>query len=156
VVVLLALASFGLRVVEKRAELAELRQGIQDAVAGVIPGAAPGTERVRLQGAVEGLQRRLGLLGGSAEEHGAILDLLREITRAVPAGTPFVIEEMTVDEQGVRMRARTDTYESVDVVRRALEAVPALGSPDVRDVKTGVDGKVEFRVGLPHEKETGK
>ena len=156
VVVLLALASFGLRVVEKRAELAELRQGIQDAVAGVIPGAAPGTERVRLQGAVEGLQRRLGLLGGSAEEHGAILDLLREITRAVPAGTPFVIEEMTVDEQGVRMRARTDTYESVDVVRRALEAVPALGSPDVRDVKTGVDGKVEFRVGLPHDKETGK
>jgi hypothetical protein len=59
VVALLALVSFGIGVVERRAELAELRQEIQDAVAGIVPGAVPGTERVRLQGAVEGLERRL-------------------------------------------------------------------------------------------------
>jgi hypothetical protein len=44
----------------------------------------------------------------------------------------------------------------VDVVTRALGAVPGLAAPDVRDVKTGVDGKVEFRVGLPYEKEGAK
>lgn len=156
IVLLLALASFGLRVMERRTELADLRQGIQDAVGAIIPGAAPGTERVRLQGAVEGLQRRLGVLGGSGGDRRAILDLLREIVRAVPTETPFVIEELTVDEQGVRLRARTDTYESVDVVRRALDGVPGLAPPDVRDVKTGVDGKVEFRVGLAHAKEGGE
>jgi hypothetical protein len=62
----------------------------------------------------------------------------------VPAGTPFVIEEMTVDEQGVRMRAR-DRH--VRVRRRSAvrsRRGAALGAPDVRDVKTGVDGKVEF------------
>jgi general secretion pathway protein L len=155
VVVLLALASFGIGVLERRAELAGLREEIQTEVAGIVPGAAPGTERVRLQGAVEGLERRLGLLGSGGERR-ALLDLLREITRAVPSATPFVVEEVVVDEQGVRLRGRTDTYESVDVVSRALAAIPDLGPPDVRDVKAGVDGKVELRASLPFEKEPAR
>ena len=153
VVLLLALASFGLRVGERQAELTSLRDQIQQSVAGVVTGAAPGTERVRLQGAVEGLERRLGVLGGSGDRRAAKLDLLREITRAVPNQTAFVVEELSIDEQGVRLRARTDTYESVDVLRRALTAISGLGEPDIRDVKTGVDGKIEFRVALPHGKE---
>lgn len=153
VVLLLALASFGLRVVERRAELTSLRDEIQQAVVGVVTGAAPGTERVRLQGAVEGLERRLGVLGGDGDRRAAKLDLLREIVRAVPTQTSFVVEELSIDEQGVRLRGRTDTYESVDVLRRALANISALGDPDIRDVKTGIDGKIEFRVTLPHEKE---
>jgi hypothetical protein len=152
VVLLLALASFGLRVGERQAELTSLRDQIQRSVAGVVTGAAPGTERVRLQGAVEGLERRLGVLGGSDDRRAAKLDLLREITRAVPTQTAFVVEELSIDEQGVRLRARTDTYESVDVLRRALTGISGLDQPDIRDVKTGVDGKIEFRVALPHEK----
>jgi Tfp pilus assembly protein PilN len=151
-VVLLALVAFGLQVTERRAELTELRRDIREAVAPVVPGAAPGTERIRLQGAVEGLERRLGTLGGSGRDQRATLELLREITASVPAQTAFAVEELAIDEQGVRLRARTDSYEAVDVLTRALSGVPSLGEADVRDVKTGVDGRIEFRVSLPYEK----
>ena len=152
VVLLLALVAFGLQVAERRTELAELRRGIRDTVSPVVPGAASGIERVRLQGAVEALERRLGMLGGTGRDRRATLELLREITAAVPAQTAFAVEELTIDEQGVRLRARTDSYEAVPVLTRALSAVPLLGDADVRDVKTGVDGKIEFRVALPYEK----
>lgn len=152
IVLLLACVAFGLQVAERRTELAELRRSIRDTVSPVVPGAAPGTERIRLQGAVEALERRLGMLGGTSRDRRATLELLREITAAVPPQTAFAVEEITIDEQGVRLRARTDSYEAVDVLTRALTAVPSLGDADVRDVKTGVDGKIEFRVALPYEK----
>ncbi len=67
----------------------------------------------------------------------------------VPEGTAFSVADLAADDDGVRIRARTDSYEAVDVLTRALADLPGLGSPEVRDVKTGVDGKVEFRIALP-------
>lgn len=148
-VAVLAVGSLALRIGLRRAELDALRSEIRSSVTGIVPPSAAGTERIRLRGAVEALERRLGMLGGEAADRGSKLDLLLAITRAVPEGTAFSVADLSADEDGVRIRARTDSYEAVDVLTRALAELPGLGPPEVRDVKTGVDGKVEFRMTLP-------
>ena len=148
VVLVLGLISFGAAVAERRAELTGLRAEVTRQVADVLPGAAPGTERTRLQGALDTLESRRKMLGGAASGRPKTLELMRSITEAVPAEVAVTIDEFAIDDDGVRLHARTDSYESVDVVKRALQSVPGLFNPDVKDVKAGVDGRIEFRAAL--------
>lgn len=147
-VVVLALASFVAAVTARRAELAQHRAEVARAVADVLPGAAPGTERTRLQGAIDTLQARREVLGGAAADRPKTLDLLRAVSEAVPEQVPVTIDDFAIDDDGFRLHARTDSYESVDVVKRALQSVPGLYNPEVKDVKAGVDGRIEFRIAL--------
>lgn len=151
---LIGLLAFGAAVAERRAELAGLREEVARAVSGVLPGAAPGTERTRLEGAIDTLAQRREVLGGASVGRPSTLDLLRSIADAVPDQVPVAIEDIAVDDDGVRLHARTDSYESVDVVKRSLQNVPGLRNPQVKDVKAGVDGRIEFRVGLAFASET--
>ena len=73
---------------------------------------------------------------------------MRSITEVVPAEVAMTVDDFAIDDDGVRLHAKTDSYESVDVVKRALQSVPGLFNPDVKDVKAGVDGRIEFRVAL--------
>ncbi|MBM4246275.1 MAG: hypothetical protein FJ148_21160 [Deltaproteobacteria bacterium] len=152
-VVVLALASFVAAIGARRAELAAHRAEVTRAVSGVLPGAAPGTERTRLEGAIDGLEARRKVLGGGSNRPGT-LDLLRSIKEAVPEQVPVTVDDFAIDDDGVRLHARTDSYESVDVVKRSLQAVPGLFDPEVKDVKAGVDGRIEFRIGLRFTPET--
>jgi hypothetical protein len=145
---LLGLISFGAAVVARRAELAGLRAEVSRAVADVLPGAAPGTERTRLQGAIDTLEGRRKVLGGAASGRPRTLELMRGISEAVPAEVAVTIDDFAIDDDGVRLHAKTDSYESVDVVKRALQSVPGLFNPEVKDVKAGVDGRIEFRMAL--------
>ena len=152
-VVVLALASFVAAIAARRAELAQYRAEVARTVAGVLPGAAPGTERTRLEGAIDGLEARRKVLGGGSDRP-KTLDLLRSIKDAVPEQVTVTVDDFAVDDDGVRLHARTDSYESVDVVKRSLQDVPGLYSPEVKDVKAGVDGRIEFRIGLRFAPET--
>jgi len=147
-VVVLALVAFVAAIAGRRSELAALRTEVARAVADVLPGAAPGTERTRLQGAIDTLEARRKVLGGAASDRPKTLELLRQITEAVPATTPVTVDDFAIDDDGIRLHARTDSYESVDVVKRALQSVPGLEDPEVKDVKAGVDGRIEFRIAL--------
>ena len=146
-VVLLALASFVAAITARRAELAQHRAEVARAVADVLPGAAPGTERTRLEGAIDGLEARRKVLGGGSDRP-KTLDLMRSISEAVPEQVKVTVDDFAVDDDGVRLHAKTDSYESVDVVKRSLQNVPGLFNPEVKDVKAGVDGRIEFRIGF--------
>lgn len=151
--VLLGLVSFGTAVMARRAELAGLRAQVSHAVADVLPGALPGTERTRLQGALDTLESRRKVLGGAASGRPKTLELLRGIDEAVPPEVTVTIDDLSIDDDGVRLHARTDSYESVDVVKRALQSVPGMFNPEVKDVKAGVDGRIEFRMTLHYAPE---
>ncbi len=131
----------------RSAELTRLRREIGTATSGVLPNAAPGTEARRLRAAVESLAGRRDRLAGSGER--AMLDVLAALGKAVPAGAPLQIDDVTIDEVSVRLHGRTDTYEAVDVAKRAFEAISGQATPEVRDVKTSLDGRVEFRATIP-------
>ncbi len=148
ITILLGLVSYGVVVAERNAELDALRDEIRQAVAPIVAGAPRGQERIRLEGAVQGLERRRAMLGGSSSTRPPVLDVLRLISKAVPSTTPFEIEELSIDGESVRFRGRTDTYESVDVIKRALQGLPGAVEPDVRDVKKGIDDRIEFRTAI--------
>lgn len=154
VTLLLGLASYAVVVMERNAELDALRTEIRQTVTPIVASAPAGQERIRLEGAVEGLERRRAMLGGSSSTRPPVLDVLRQIDNAVPGTTPFEIEELSVDGESVRFRGRTDTYESVDVIKRALHDLPGAVEPDVRDVKKGIDDRIEFRTAIDFEEGT--
>lgn len=151
VTAVLGLASFGVVVAERDAELDALRDEIRKTVTPIVATAPVGQERIRLEGAVQGLERRRAMLGGSSASRPPVLDVLRLIDKAVPPTTPFEIEELSIDAETVRFRGRTDTYESVDVIKRSLHALPGATEPDVRDVKKGIDDRIEFRTAIEFE-----
>ena len=61
----IGLASYAVVLGERNSELERLQTEIRSTVSGIVANAPDGQERIRLQGAVEGLERRLAVLGGS-------------------------------------------------------------------------------------------
>lgn len=148
VTLVLGLASYGVVLAERNAELDALRAEIRQAVTPIVASAPVGQERIRLEGAVQGLERRRAMLGGASSARPPVLDVLRLIGKSVPSSTPFQVEEVAIDAESVRFRGRTDSYESVDVIKQALHDLPGAQEPDVRDVKKGIDDRIEFRTAI--------
>jgi hypothetical protein len=96
------------------------------------------------------------MLGGADSRRPRVLELLRRIETSVPATLPLEVDDFSIDADGVRAHARTDSYESVDVLKRSLAGIDGFAKPDVRDVKTGIDGRIEFRASLELGEDTTK
>ena len=141
------LGTWLLMFVERRAELAELRTEITTQTSTIAPKAPRGTEVRRVRAALEQLEKKASLLGGTST--GApTLDRLLAIHAAIPEQVPLEVADLTLDPAGVRFRGRTDTFESVDIVSSALASLPEFTTANVQDVKAGVDGRIEFRATL--------
>lgn len=146
-VLLIVLGSWGVVIGERRAELADLQARIRSTAAPIVRNAPRGTEVRRIRSALDDLERRSTMLGGGVRR-AATLDRLFSIHEAIPTEIPLEVIDLSIDQDGVNFRGRTDTFESVDVVTRALEALPAFETAEVQDVKAGVDGRIEFRASL--------
>jgi general secretion pathway protein L len=151
VAALLAIVFLGTAVAQRRAELGALRARIAESVRGVLANPTPGTERLQLEAAIDALAKRRDTLAGGSSGRPPTLELLRGIAESLPATTPLEVQDLTVDTEGIRIHARTDSYESVNLVTQALQRVPGTTDAQVKDVKTGVDGRVEFRASLEFE-----
>jgi Tfp pilus assembly protein PilN len=153
VAVVLGILAFAIAIGERRSELGALQDEVARNVTSVMPGAARGTERARLEAAIDGLEKRRETLSGAVNGRPPTLEILRAIADSVPEKTPFEVDDFSLDGDGVRIHARTNSYESVDVLKRALQSLPRVRDPQVKDVKTAVDGRVEFRAVLAFARE---
>jgi Tfp pilus assembly protein PilN len=73
------------------------------------------------------------------------LALLRELSQRVPADVGLELDEIVLDGDVVRLHGRTDRFESIDVVTRALGASAGLRDVTAEDSRAAVDGRgVEF------------
>jgi hypothetical protein len=89
------------------------------------------------------------MLGGLvAAGDATAIDILRTITNAVPATIKMDTDEYVMDTDGVRMKVKTDSFESVDAIKQQLLNTHYFGDVQVKDVKTATDGKVDFRLVL--------
>jgi general secretion pathway protein L len=149
--VLILLGSWGVVVTERRSELSALRQKIARATHEIAPKAVPGTEVRRVRAKLEALEKRSAMLGGAGSPSARTLDLLLAVHQAIPDEIPIEIVELTIDNSGIHFRGRTNTFESVDIVTRGLESLPTFATARVREVKAGVDGRIEFRATLDAE-----
>jgi general secretion pathway protein L len=113
-----------------------------------LPDERPVEPRAQLQGEVDRLEQKVKLLGGIVSLSGAAaIDVMRSISTALPANLKLDIDEYNFDPDGVRIRGKTDEFETVDKIKQNLISVPYFKDVQVKDVKAAPDGKgVSFRL----------
>jgi len=113
-----------------------------------LPDERPVEPRAQLQAEVDRLEQKVKLLGGIVSLSGAAaIDVMRSISTALPANLKLDIDEYNFDPDGVRIRGKTDEFETVDKIKQNLISVPYFKDVQVKDVKAAPDGKgVSFRL----------
>ncbi len=111
----------------------------------------------QLQAEIDAAQKRAQLLAGVVPPAGATaIDAARAISTAIPDSHKIDIDEYVMDTEGVRIKAKTDAFETADAVKQDLLNTHYFADVQVKDVKAAADGKgVDFRIILSLSKEGG-
>ena len=112
-------------------------------------------EKTQLQSEIDAAQKKLQVLGGVAPMGGATaVDTLRTLSAAIPDGTKVDIDEYVMDPEGVRIKAKAESFEAADAIQQQIANTHAFGDVQVKDVKAAPDGKgVDFRLVVVLSKE---
>ncbi|HVN88687.1 MAG TPA: type II secretion system protein GspL [Candidatus Binataceae bacterium] len=106
----------------------------------------PATARADLQAKLTEMTKRLQLLGGNLG-HGSPLDVMVELSRAIPANVPIQASSVEIDENGVRIDGSVDSFATVENIKRSLERDGTFSAISVEHAGAGSDSsKVEFRL----------
>ncbi len=106
----------------------------------------PATARADLQAKLTEMNKRLRLLGGNLG-HGSPLDVLLQVSRAIPGNIPLQATSLEIDETGVKMDGSVDSFATVDHIKRSLERDGVFSAISVEHAGAGTDSsKVEFRL----------
>lgn len=110
-------------------------------------------EKAQLQEAVEALQRQHRLLGGAGTA--SPLEILRQLSMAIPERVSLDLDEWAFDETAVRMRGTTDSFDTAETIKQAVAASGAFREVQLKDVKTVAAGKkVSFALQLVCDRTT--
>ena len=128
----------------------ELVQGqIRSVVQQTLPNAKLGRdERAQLQAEIDAAQKKLQLLSGIAPTGASAVDVLRTMAIAIPDTLRIDVDEYVMDVDGVRVKARTDSFETADQIKQKLVNTKAFADVQVKDIKQAADGSVDFRLVL--------
>lgn len=140
---------------QKAVRVAGIDKQIKKVVEATLPDVPISAPRAQLEEEIEALRQRLGLLHGAVPASGATsVDILRAISAAIPTKTRIDSDDYTLEPDAVRIRANTDTFESVDAIKQQLISGGYFSEVEVKDVKTAKDGAgVDFRLRLGLAKE---
>ncbi|MBW2120874.1 MAG: pilus assembly protein PilM, partial [Deltaproteobacteria bacterium] len=77
------------------------------------------------------------------------LDLIRGVTEKAPAGVDVEIDTFSFDAEKIRLSGRTDSFESVDRIVKALQGFGLFEKISLSNAKVNVkDNKVDFRLSI--------
>jgi type II secretion system protein L len=121
---------------------AALAGAIRAEAEAVLPGARLAAPRAELEAALAARTRRRADAGS-----GGGLALLRELSARVPPSLRLDLDELVIDADALRLHGRSESFDAVDGLRRALAASPLLTEVRADETRTTVDGRrVEFRL----------
>ncbi len=124
----------------KERRYAALEAQVRDAYRELFPrGPAPANEALALKAQTEALKKELAQIGGLAGGRLTPLDIMAELSRRVPHDVRIDVQELVVEKNTVRLRAETDSFESVDRIKAEL-----LKFAPIRDIQVS-DAKVNAR-----------
>lgn len=136
---LAAIVDLGLYRHRLLAEDVALQEAIAVEAASALPGIALVAPRAQLEAALH------QTAGSDVRFDTPVLDTLREASTRLPSDIRLEVDELVVDGARFRLHGRTDSYEHVDALRRALAGARTLTDVRADDTHTGVDGgTVEF------------
>lgn len=123
-----------------------LDQQIESVTAPLLGDSDPASARSLLQTKIADLNKRLRMLGGNLG-HGSPLDVLRDLSQAIPPAIPIQASSLVVDDTGLKLEGSADSFATVDQIKRALERSGDFAAIQVEHAGAGTDtSKVEFRL----------
>jgi type II secretion system protein L len=116
------------------------------AVAAPVLGPIPASQVMpSLRSAIAQSRKRLWTLGGKGSRASS-LDVLLAISRALKPTMGIELDELTLDESGVKLTGTAASYASVSLIKEALAKQNELTNIAVTEAKaSGQSGKVDFR-----------
>ncbi|MBI3303655.1 MAG: PilN domain-containing protein [Deltaproteobacteria bacterium] len=96
-------------------------------------------EKAQLQDAVAALQSRQRLLHGSAAA--ASLELLRQLSAALPEQVTLDLDEWTFDTEAVRLRGTTSSFDAAETLKTTAAGLGLFREVQLKDVKTAAGSK---------------
>ena len=76
------------------------------------------------------------------ESNRGVLDLLKEISLGIPKSLNLVVTRMVIDPETVDIKGRTDTFNSVDMIKNGLSASPLFSSVNISAANLDRTGKM--------------
>ena len=148
VLLLLGILNLFLAYQQELSRLNAIDARIREVFRATLPDERPVNERQQLQAEIDKADQRIQLLGGIVSLSGvAAIDVARGISEKLSQQTRIDIDEYSFDPEGVRIRAKTDAFETVDTIKQQLTPLPYFKDVQVKDVKASPDGsEVTFRL----------
>jgi len=112
-----------------------LRQEVRRVFAATLPEVQTVVnEKAQLEEAIATLQQRRRLLRGV----GTIspLEVLRHLSAALPEQVPLDLDEWAFDDDAVRLRGSTSSFEAVETIKTAVTNLGIFRDVQLKDVKT--------------------
>jgi len=146
VTIFLALLHFTLGISTSARQLHLLNRQILEITAPALGSTDPAAAPAALKEKIVAMRKRLHLMGGNLGS-GSPLDVLLAVSRAIPPGVPMQLNDLIVDDSGLKVEGTADSFATVDQVKKALGRSPEFEDIQVEHATAGSDpSKVEFRL----------
>ena len=112
-----------------------LRQEVRRVFASALPEVQTVVnEKAQLEEAIGTLQQRRRLLRGVGTV--SPLEVLRHLSAALPENVPLDLEEWSFDDEAVRLRGSTSSFEAAETIKTAVTSLGIFREVQLKDVKT--------------------
>jgi len=145
VAVVLALTHFGLGVGTQLHRLHVINRQIASMTTPALGPNPPKDPVAALRSGIIKMSKRLALIGGNSGKDSP-LEALLAVSRDVPKRFPVEMQDVNVDESGLRLAGEADSFATVDQMKKSLLQDDYFGNIEVTHAKAGTNGKVEFQV----------
>jgi len=126
--------------------LNQLNNQIAQIAGPVLGEPSPADAKAELRAGMLKMNKRLQLIGGNVTHHSP-LDTLLAVSQALPARFPVEMQDVEIDEDGMKMMGQADNYATVDQAKQALQRSDYFGKIEVSHAAAGKDPhKVDFMI----------
>jgi len=144
-VVALALLHVTLSSVNQYSRLHLLDRQVAHAASPALGTHPPPNVKAALNTGIIDMRKRLRLMGGASQ--GSPLDILLAVSQSIPPPLSVDIDDMLIDEAGLKISGTADSFGTIDRLKKALGTNDTFGEIQVADAKAGSDpSKVEFHL----------
>jgi|SRR5579862_2695843 len=102
-------------------------------------------EKTQLDSEITDLRNKLKHMGVTSAT--SAVDVMHTLASAIPADLKIDIDDYTMDLEGIKAKAKADSFEAVDAIKQQIANTHTFSDVQVKDVKAAADGKgVDFRL----------
>ena len=142
----------GVSYFELSRQYGELRDVVRQAFHEVLPNVPVVDEGEQLQQEIKKLAKQQQMLGFGPSGPISPLEVLRQISDRAPSDPRMNTDELSIDADGVHLRAKTASADAVDRLKQKIGESPLFADVQVKEYRAMPDGNVEFRMNLAFPK----